>query len=90
MTPDGQARRASGEVVQFATGAEFEAWLETHHDMHLGIWLNLAKKGAEQPALTYADALDIALCFGWIDGQKAGHDDEYWLQRFTPRSSRSR
>lgn len=90
MTTKGQPSRPSGEVVRFATGPQFEAWLESHHDAHPGIWLKLAKKGADQPALSYSEALDIALCFGWIDGQKAGHDDRYWLQRFTPRSSRSR
>jgi uncharacterized protein YdeI (YjbR/CyaY-like superfamily) len=90
MSTEGHTRRASDEVVQFSTRTEFEAWLETHHDDHSGIWLKLAKKGTDRPALTYSEALDVALCFGWIDGQKARHDDQYWLQRFTPRSSRSR
>jgi uncharacterized protein YdeI (YjbR/CyaY-like superfamily) len=76
--------------VQFASVTEFEAWLKTNHDTHPGIWLKLAKKGVEPPSLSYAQALDVALCFGWIDGQKAALDDRYWLQRFTPRSSRSR
>ncbi len=90
MTTQGPARRATCEVVQFATATEFEAWLDTHHDDHPGIWLKIAKKDANQAALTYPAALDVALCFGWIDGQKARHDDHYWLQRFTPRTGRSR
>jgi uncharacterized protein YdeI (YjbR/CyaY-like superfamily) len=76
--------------VQFASATEFEGWLATNHDSHPGIWLKLAKKGGDGPALSYAEALEVALCFGWIDGQKAAHDERYWLQRFTRRSSRSR
>ena len=90
MTAEGKAGRPAREVVQFASIARFEAWLETNHGSHPGIWLKLAKKGAGQPSLSYAEALEVALCFGWIDGQKAAHDDQHWLQRFTPRSSKSR
>lgn len=90
MTTAGKPGSPPGEVVQFASAAEFERWLETNHDGHPGIWLKLAKKGAGQPSLSYAQALDVALCFGWIDGQKAAHADRHWLQRFTPRSSKSR
>ncbi|HEY4427781.1 MAG TPA: YdeI/OmpD-associated family protein [Solirubrobacteraceae bacterium] len=50
----------------------------------------IAKKGSTVQSITYAEAIEVALCFGWIDGQKARHDDQYWLQRFTPRSTRSR
>jgi uncharacterized protein YdeI (YjbR/CyaY-like superfamily) len=74
----------------FASANEFEDWLKTSHDSHPGIWLKIAKKGVKGPGLSYSQALEVALCFGWIDGQKAAHDDQYWLQRFTPRSSRSR
>jgi uncharacterized protein YdeI (YjbR/CyaY-like superfamily) len=52
------------------------------------VWLKVAKKGVE--GVTYAQALDLALCFGWIDGQKQASDERFWLQRFTPRRSRSR
>lgn len=79
-----------GEIVRFATRADFEAWLDRHHEQNQGIWLMIAKTGSTVPSITYAEAIDIALCFGWIDGQKARHDDQYWLQRFTPRSARSR
>jgi uncharacterized protein YdeI (YjbR/CyaY-like superfamily) len=54
------------------------------------VWLKLAKKDAPEPTISYAEALDIALCFGWIDAQKRGLDGEYWLQRFTPRRQRSK
>jgi uncharacterized protein YdeI (YjbR/CyaY-like superfamily) len=76
--------------VLFTSTSEFEGWLKANHDTHPGIWLKLAKKGVDPPSVSYGEALEVALCFGWIDGQKAAHDDRYWLQRFTPRSSRGR
>lgn len=80
----------SGEVVWFATRADFETWLDIHHQLNPGIWLMIAKKGSAVPSITYAEAIEVALCFGWIDGRKARHDDQHWLQRFTPRAARSR
>lgn len=74
----------------FATPAELEAWLEENHDSSQGVWLKIAKKGAAEPSVTYAEALELALCFGWIDSQKRGFDDQYFLQRFTPRRPRGR
>jgi uncharacterized protein YdeI (YjbR/CyaY-like superfamily) len=79
-----------GEVLRFATQADFEAWLADHHAESGGIWLEIGKKGATDPTLTYAEAIEAALCFGWIDGQKGRGDDAHWRQRFSPRSSRSR
>jgi hypothetical protein len=73
----------------FATQSEWEAWLEGHGGTSPGVWLRLAKKSAEQPTVTYAQALETALCHGWIDGQKQSEDQHYWLQRFTPRTARS-
>ncbi|VTR76114.1 YdeI/OmpD-associated family protein [Cellulomonas hominis] len=68
----------------------WRAWLDAHEDDPDGVWLVLAKKGTTSPtSLTYAEALDEALCSGWIDGQKRGHDDATFLQRFTPRRARS-
>lgn len=64
-------------------------WLDTHHADHPGVWLVLHKKGGKTTALTYADALDEALCFGWIDGQIARRDNESYRQRFTPRRPNS-
>ena len=66
-----------------------EHWLEANAADSPGLWLQIAKKGAPAPSVTYAEALDVALCFGWIDGQKRGLDETYWLQRFTPRRPRS-
>ncbi len=64
-------------------------WLDTHHSEHPGVWLVLHKKGGRTTTLTYAQALDEALCFGWIDGQIARRDDESFRQRFTPRRANS-
>jgi uncharacterized protein YdeI (YjbR/CyaY-like superfamily) len=80
----------AGEQRSFATAADFEAWLDAHHDAHPGIWLKIAKKGARSWSVSYAEAIEVALCFGWIDGQKARLDDQHWLQRMTPRAKRSR
>lgn len=60
-------------------------WLHSHHDDHPGVWLVLHKQGGSTTTLTYAQALDEALCFGWIDGQVARRDDESFRRRFTPR-----
>ncbi|MFI5274737.1 MAG: YdeI family protein, partial [Ktedonobacterales bacterium] len=67
----------------------WEAWLADHHADTTGVWLKLAKRDAGVPSITYAQALDVALCYGWIDGQKASFDEQYWLQKFTPRRSKS-
>lgn len=74
-------------IVQDAEA--WRAWLEEHHADHPGVWLVLHKAGGQATTLTYAQALDEALCFGWIDGQKAKRDDESFRQRFTPRRAKS-
>jgi uncharacterized protein YdeI (YjbR/CyaY-like superfamily) len=74
----------------FAQPGDLEAWLEENHDSSDGVWLKIAKKGAEEPSVTYGEALELALCFGWIDSQKRGFDDQHFLQRFTPRRPRGR
>lgn len=79
----------SDPTLTLKTEAQWEAWLEQHGATSPGIWLRLAKRGAEHPTITYAEALEVALCFGWIDGQKRAEDDRYWLQRFTPRTRKS-
>jgi uncharacterized protein YdeI (YjbR/CyaY-like superfamily) len=76
-------------VELFAGPAELEAWLDTHPEAE-GVWLKIAKKGASESSVTYAEALDVALCFGWIDSQKRGLDETHFLQRFTPRRPRGR
>ena len=76
-------------TLAFASAEEFEAWLEEHHDASDGIWIRFAKKGSGVPSVVYAEALQIALCFGWIDGQAKSVDDTWYRQRFTPRRKRS-
>lgn len=78
------------EISSFESADAFEGWLGRHHDSSPGIWLKLRKKVPGVAALDYAQALDVALCYGWIDGQKRKYDDEFWLQRFTPRRARSK
>ena len=77
------------QVMPFETQQDWETWLKEHHADTKGIWLKLAKKAAGTPSVSYAEALDSALCYGWIDGQKASFDDQYWLQKFTPRGAKS-
>lgn len=77
-------------VLSFESEAAFETWLEKHHETSKGIWLKLAKKGSGIPSISRAEALDVALCFGWIDGQTASLDDTHWLQRYTPRRPKSK
>lgn len=77
-------------IIGFASQQDFERWLESEHDSSPGIWLKIAKKNTGIPTVNYDQALDAALCFGWIDGQKGAFDDQYWLQRFTPRKARSK
>ena len=74
---------------RFASQRSWETWLQKHHGNSDGVWLLVAKRGAERPTVSYAEALETALCFGWIDGQKQGLDAQHWLQRFTPRGARS-
>jgi uncharacterized protein YdeI (YjbR/CyaY-like superfamily) len=73
----------------FKSARAFETWLKKHHATSDGLWLQIAKKGAAEPSVTYAEAVEIGLCWGWIDGQKKGLDDQHFLQRFTPRRARS-
>jgi uncharacterized protein YdeI (YjbR/CyaY-like superfamily) len=72
-------------VLLFAAKGEFEAWLEENHADSGGLWLKIAKKGSGVESVDYAEALELALCFGWIDSQKRGFDESFFLQRFTPR-----
>lgn len=76
-------------IKSFASEAAFEAWLAAHHDTATELWLKLHKKGSGLASVTYAQALDVALCWGWIDGLKKSFDDRSFLQRFTPRKPRS-
>jgi uncharacterized protein YdeI (YjbR/CyaY-like superfamily) len=69
----------------FPSRAAWAAWLDAHHMDAEGVWLALPKKGGGEAGVSYADALEVALCYGWIDGQKGKLDERFWLQRFTPR-----
>jgi uncharacterized protein YdeI (YjbR/CyaY-like superfamily) len=75
--------------MRFANQTEFERWLAEHHASCEGLWLLIAKAGAPEPSVTYAQAVESALCYGWIDGQKKAFDAQGWVQRFTPRRPRS-
>ena len=78
------------ETLPFAGAAEWEAWLREHHETTpAGVWIKFARKGSGIPTVTYREALQVALRFGWIDGQARSLDDSYYLQRFTPRRARS-
>jgi uncharacterized protein YdeI (YjbR/CyaY-like superfamily) len=77
------------QVLGFPDASRWRAWLARNHRRADGVWLKIAKKGSLQPSVTYAEALDEALCFGWIDGQKKSHDAQAFLQKFTPRRPRS-
>jgi uncharacterized protein YdeI (YjbR/CyaY-like superfamily) len=78
------------EIIEFLSAAAFEGWLAGHHSSSPGLWLKIGKKVRGVDSFDYAAALDVALCYGWIDGRKDTFDDTCWLQRFTPRASRSR
>jgi uncharacterized protein YdeI (YjbR/CyaY-like superfamily) len=73
----------------FASKTKWADWLAKQHAKSSGIWLKLAKKDSGIKSVAYEEALDVALCYGWIDGQKKGFDDKYWLQKFTPRGPKS-
>jgi uncharacterized protein YdeI (YjbR/CyaY-like superfamily) len=77
------------ELIVFATDKDWEHWLSLHHMQAEGIWMKVAKKGAKAETVAISDALDIALCYGWIDGQRRAYDDTYYLQKYTPRRPRS-
>jgi uncharacterized protein YdeI (YjbR/CyaY-like superfamily) len=76
-------------AILFKSAKAFETWLKKHHATSDGLWLKLAKRGASEPGLTYSEAVEIALCWGWIDGRKKALDGRHFLQRFTPRRPRS-
>lgn len=80
---------AEQPTLRFADATALETWLEEHHAQVDGIWIEFAKKGSGHPSVVYAEALDVALCFGWIDGQTKSVDDAWYRQRFTPRRVRS-
>ena len=76
-------------IHRFEQQKEWAAWLKENHNTSPGVWMQLAKKGTDIQSVSYDEAIEVALCFGWIDGQKKAHSEQYWLQQFTPRSAKS-
>lgn len=76
-------------ALTFDNQQEWETWLRENGEASSGAWLRIAKKASGRIGITYAEALDSALCFGWIDGQKKADTDQSWLQRFSPRTAKS-
>jgi uncharacterized protein YdeI (YjbR/CyaY-like superfamily) len=81
---------ADGPLLELPDREAWADWLAEHGESSSGVWLKLARKGGGEQVFTYAEALDVALCHGWIDGQKGKIDERHWRQRFTPRTARSR
>ncbi len=77
------------QTLHFETAMDFRYWLEINHLNSEGVWLHIFKKDSHEKSVTYAEALDQALCYGWIDGQKKSFDQLSWLQKFTPRRPKS-
>ncbi len=88
--PDRMESKDGLPIVPFASQEEWEEWLEENHEASGGLWLKLGKKGSGVASVSNAEAVESALCYGWIDGQRAALDDRFFLQRFTPRRPRSR
>jgi uncharacterized protein YdeI (YjbR/CyaY-like superfamily) len=74
----------------FQSPGEWERWLEQHHATSDGLWLKIAKKNSGTTTVTHPEALELAICFGWIDAQRRAFDERFWLQRFTPRRPRGK
>lgn len=76
-------------IKSFRSAAEFERWLSKHHDRQNELWLRVYKKDSDRPTVTIAEALDAVLCWGWIDGLRKAYDESSFLQRYSPRKSKS-
>jgi uncharacterized protein YdeI (YjbR/CyaY-like superfamily) len=84
------AKQTDGVPIKlFRRSEDWAAWLDREHGTSAGVWLRIAKKGSKLQSVTYQDALETALCYGWIDGQKRPENEDCWLQKFLPRSARS-
>ena len=76
-------------TLSVTSAKTWESWIANHYADPQGIWLKIAKKHSSLPTVSHDEILDIALCYGWIDGQRKGFDDQFYLQKFTPRRPRS-
>lgn len=83
VTPDPRT------IKSFATPAEFEKWLAKNHDRETELWIKMHKKSSGLPSITWAQAVDVVLCWGWIDGLRKSFDEQSFLQRYTPRTKKS-
>ena len=81
--------KADLSIINFKSQSDFRKWLASNHTNKDGMWLQLFKKNSGHVSITYAEALDEALCYGWIDGQKKTYDEKSWIQKFTPRRTKS-
>ena len=77
------------EIITFATPKDWQRWLAANHKSSEGVWIRFFRKGQDVQAIGYDEALNAALCYGWIDGQIKGHDEQSWIHKFTPRRARS-
>lgn len=77
------------DVIAFADAAQWESWLADHHELTAGVWIKIAKKNSGKTSVTIVEALDVALCYGWIDSHRKGHDNDHYLQRYSPRRAAS-
>lgn len=94
MTPTtGKVAMTAGDelpTIYFSSRGEWGAWLEENHETVDGVWLKIAKKDSGVAGVSYPEAVEVALCYGWIDGLARKFDDKFWLQRYTPRRTRSK
>jgi uncharacterized protein YdeI (YjbR/CyaY-like superfamily) len=86
----GEQGKDGRPILAFASQAEWESWLDAQHTSSDGVWLKFAKKGSGVESVVYAEALEVALCHGWIDSQVKSLDERFYLQKFTPRRARSK
>ena len=89
QTPKPKTTQSDLPIILFESQKAFAIWLDKNHASAAGAWLRLAKKAAGIQSVSYAEALDVALCYGWIDGLKHAYDEQSWLQKFTPRGAKS-
>jgi uncharacterized protein YdeI (YjbR/CyaY-like superfamily) len=76
-------------ILEFTSSELFQSWMEANHDNSTGLWLRIFKKGSNIKTMSYAEALDICLCFGWIDAQRKSYDTQSWIQKLCPRTTKS-
>jgi uncharacterized protein YdeI (YjbR/CyaY-like superfamily) len=77
------------EIIALKDATQWESWLANHYDLQAGVWLKIAKKSSGIASVAVTEALDVALCYGWIDGQRKSYDEAYFLQKYSPRRSKS-